>query len=762
MSSSAGGGDSKLFARISLPPVTHRVPDVVINQPFSRDTTQSMAAMFLAYMPPPTPYHPRLKTAQGKVAELRLELNSGGKKDKNYSTKKIALKKIVANMTMSNNDMVALFPDIIGCMHIQSLEIKKMCFLFLVNYARMRPEIAVKAIPVLEHDMEDHNPLVRALALRTMSYIHVREFVEATVPLVKHMLKDGDPYVRKTAAFCVAKLYDHDRHMVESSDLIDRLNSLLRDDNPTVVASALAGLMDIWERSDAIKLTIDYSNASKMVAILPDCSEWGQTYILEALMSYVPQESGEAVLLAERISPRLSHSNSSVVLTCIRVILYLMNYIADQKQISALCRKLSPPLVTLLAKGPEVQYLALRNALLILQRRPEVLRNDIRVFFCKYNDPIYVKVTKLELIFMLANEENIDEVLTELREYATEIDVHFVRKAVRAIGKLAIKIEPAARRCINLLLELVATKITYIVQEATVVIRNIFRKYPNQYESIISTLCEHLDSLDEPEAKAAMVWVIGQYADRIENSDALLEEFLYSFAEEPVEVQLALLTATVKLFIQRPTKGQELVPKVLKWATEETDNPDLRDRAYMYWRLLSTDMNAARKIVMGEKPAITAESERLDPTTLEEMCLNVGTLATVYLKPVQTVFRSARPRKLLDSPALQRQNLLVAGDNQKSISMFGNAGQPTDIDPRSRNPTSNNEQGNLAQAVNDADAYFSSIGTQQMAAMRIDQGDDVFGGGNGHSTGYVVSAHAPQAVLQPAQGAGSNGDLLVL
>lgn len=55
-----------------------------------------------------------------------MELNSGGKKDKNHSAKKIALKKIVANMTMSNNDMVALFPDVIGCMNIPSLEIKKM------------------------------------------------------------------------------------------------------------------------------------------------------------------------------------------------------------------------------------------------------------------------------------------------------------------------------------------------------------------------------------------------------------------------------------------------------------------------------------------------------------------------------------------------------------------------------------------------------------------------------------------------------------
>ena len=134
------------------------------------------------------------------------------------------------------------------------------------------------------------------------------------------------------------------------------------------------------------------------------------------MMSYVPQDTQEASLLAERIAPRLSHTNSAVALTCIRVLLYLFNYISDEKTIDTLRTKLSPPLINLLSKGPEIQYLALRNALLILQRRPEILRNDIRVFFCKYNDPIYVKITKLELIFMLAHEGNIREVLAELRE----------------------------------------------------------------------------------------------------------------------------------------------------------------------------------------------------------------------------------------------------------------------------------------------------------------------------------------------------------
>jgi AP-2 complex subunit beta-1 len=133
--------------------------------------------------------------------------------------------------------------------------------------------------------MGDSNPLVRALALRTMSYIHVREFVEATVPPLKILLQDVDPYVRKTAAFCVAKLYDHDRELVEKSGLIDKLNTMLKDNNPTVVASALASLMDIWERSDAIKLTIDYGNASKMVQILPDCSEYVHKYDTSMSMS---------------------------------------------------------------------------------------------------------------------------------------------------------------------------------------------------------------------------------------------------------------------------------------------------------------------------------------------------------------------------------------------------------------------------------------------------------------------------------------------
>lgn len=71
---------------------------------------------------------------------------------------------------------------------------------------------------------------------------------------------------------------------------------------------------------------------------------WGQVYILDSLLSFTPQSPNEAEQLGERISIRLQHANSAVVLTTIKVLLYLMNYMEDESFISSLERKMGPPL----------------------------------------------------------------------------------------------------------------------------------------------------------------------------------------------------------------------------------------------------------------------------------------------------------------------------------------------------------------------------------------------------------------------------------
>lgn len=55
--------------------------------------------------------------------------------------------------------------------------------------------------------------------------------------------------------------------------------------------------------------------------------------------------------------------------------------------------------------------------------------------------------------------------------YSSEVDVDFVRRSIKAIGQAAIKIDEAAERCVNVLLELINTRVSYVVQEAVVVMK---------------------------------------------------------------------------------------------------------------------------------------------------------------------------------------------------------------------------------------------------------------------------------------------------
>jgi hypothetical protein len=73
--------------------------------------------------------------------------------------------------------------------------------------------------------------------------------------------------------------------------------------------------------------------------------------------------------------------------------------------------------------------------------------------------------------------------------------------------------------------------VNYVVQEAIVVIKDIFRKYPG-YEGIIPTLCQCIDELDEPNARAALIWIVGEYAEKISNAGDILGGFVDGFNEE--------------------------------------------------------------------------------------------------------------------------------------------------------------------------------------------------------------------------------------
>ena len=124
-------------------------------------------------------------------------------------------------------------------------------------------------------DCNDRNPLIRALAIRTMSYIPIPIVLDNLTEQLRHHLKDRDPYVRKTAAICVAKLYAADARKAERGGFVELLRDLLVDGNATVVANAVAALSEIADRPGGVVFKLNLAVANKLIAALGESSEYG-------------------------------------------------------------------------------------------------------------------------------------------------------------------------------------------------------------------------------------------------------------------------------------------------------------------------------------------------------------------------------------------------------------------------------------------------------------------------------------------------------
>ncbi|KAG7839332.1 hypothetical protein KL942_003694 [Ogataea angusta] len=556
--------------------------------------------------------------------------------------RKDTIQRVIAAMTVGK-DVSSLFPDILKNIATHDLEQKKLVYLYLMNYAKTNPELCILAVNTFVQDTEDPNPLVRALAIRTMGCIRVDKMVDYMEIPLKRTLKDDNPYVRKTAAICVAKLFDLNSRMCVEQGFLDELMSLLDDSNQMVVANSISALIEISKATNSNNLKIDSKILKKLLMTLNECTEWGRIAILTALADYAAEEVGEVQHIIDRVSPQLQHENPAVVLSAVKVIIKQLDKV-DEEQKNSLLKRLSSPLVSLLSTPPELQYVALRNIRIILEKYPVVLARELRVFFIKYNDPLYLKLEKIDIMVRLADESNAMLLLAELREYAMEIEIEVVDKSVMALGQLAIKIPKISKKAIDVLYELFISRSEYVIDQLVVVLQNILRRYSNEYLTTVITIIGDLDldSLKSSDALASYVWIVGQYASEIPHLEDRLRSLMAQFQDMDPAVQSAFLTTIVKINLTKPTPvTQSLLQQALNQATKEIENPDVRDKAYIYWRILSTENSELQKrIIMNKLPVLESTIDHFPPLLLNELVNEISNLGSVYHKPASSFIKS--------------------------------------------------------------------------------------------------------------------------
>jgi AP-1 complex subunit beta-1 len=686
---------------------------------------------------------------KGETFELKNGLVSQYKGER-----KDAIQRVIQAMTVGK-DVSSLFPDVLKNIATYDLEQKKLVYLYLMNYAKSHPELCILAVNTFVQDTEDPNPLIRALAIRTMGCIRVSRMVDyMEIPLLR-TLKDDNPYVRKTAAICVAKLFDLNPEMCVEYGFLDQLRALLKDSNPMVIANSLNALYEIKDTNTDPSLevfTVSEGIVKSLLMCLNECTEWGRITILSTLTDYHTTDVEEASHIIERVTPQLQHVNPSVVLSSIKAILHYLDVIPVTVKRNSILKKLSAPLVSLVSSSiPEAQYVGLKNIRIILEKYPQVLSKELRVFFMKYSDPLYLKLEKLEIMIRLANDHNSTLLLGELKEYAMEFEPSLVSKAIKSIGAVAINLAGCVVKSVNILCNLIDQRGgDLIINESVLVLINILRRYPGKNDLItlvIPVISNNADQLDRNDALSGYFWLLGEYPKYFSNLHDKLSELISGFLEYDSALQLNILTSVVKINLStQNAKYSNLLQKVLELATKECENADVRDRAYIYWRLLSSSsIESQQKIVLAKYPPIKTAISSFNPKVLEALLDELSTLSSVYHKPAFTFIdanasrlvtdKELRPDKkenIEDLKNLAKQeivnnakneNLLdFDDDDEDSVQSNGNSANLLDELNDLFSTPAPQAQSTGQSSTNDILSLFDTIPTNTMRSQNVAQG----------------------------------------
>jgi len=607
-----------------------------------------MAANSSAPRPPGSAYFEK----KGEVHELRQLLRSAAQ-DRDQQKKRDAIKKVIAYMTLGI-DVSPLFSEMVMASATNDLVQKKMVYLYLVNYAESNSELAILAVNTLQKDCRDDDPMIRGLALRSLCSLSLLNMVEYLQPAVQRALDDVNGYVRKTAVIGLLKVFHISKSAVLESDLLPTLKRLIHDSDPHVVANTICAIEEVLAEEGGLQPTREM--ITNMLNRLNQFSEWGQCAVLRLLTRYQVADEGEMFDVMNILDSLLKQSSSAVVLAVTKIFIDLTSNRPDLAV--EVLRRLKGPLLTLMAAAtPELAYTVLVHIQALCSRggeNVEVFGPEYKQFFCRYNEPSYIKNVKIDILTMLADVGSSEPIVAELSEYVTDVDAEISRRAIRAIGQIAVRVPSTAEMIVGSLTGLLELDIDYVSTEAAVVMKDLVRKYPQQFQRASGAVERCIKIVSEPEGKCAVLWILGEYGLLIEDAPYLLEPMIDSFLDEPNgSVRLEMLTAALKLFFCRPAEMQQMLGRLLEKAIQESTHPDMRDRALLYYRLLEHSPEEARRVICAPKEVVEEFQEELDAEAKDRVFEEFNTLSTVYKQPASKFVLSKGPVALLGPSKMQ-------------------------------------------------------------------------------------------------------------
>lgn len=569
---------------------------------------------------------------KGEVTEL-MNLLRNPKTINDPTKKKDVIKRVIAYMTLGV-DVGQLYFEMVKFSITEDIVLKKMVFLYIVNYADQVETGAILAINTFIRDMKNPNPKVRGLALRSLCSLKFKGAYEYFSNIMYDSLKDTHPYVRKTAVIALLKVYHLNPKLIAERD-IDTLYEMIGDKEPIVVMNVLFVLNEILKKEGGIALSVKMLN--HLLNIFNVLSEWGQCIVLELISKFTPKDQQQMFNIMNILEEHLKNSSSAIVLGVTKV---FINFTKDNDVLyPQVIKRLRDPLITLISAcdtsgSYEMEYSILSHIYFLILKGGRIVFSEIyKKFFVKFEEPLYLKKLKLEILIQISTDLNYQDILNEMEEYVNDVSVIFAQYSIKKIGELGLRVDSSLRSIVGVLKSLLTRSADFIVGESLCVIRDLSRKYPAVIEEFVGSIDNSILTVNnDPKGLSALLWILGEFGNKIENAPYIVD-YLSKLEIQSTEFAYSLLLSSCKLFFKSPGEMQPVLGHVFDSILKNYQDVDLRDRTYYYYNLMKKDINLAEYIICGEPTVVDYFYSDFDEEYIDQIYSQFNSLSIVYRKP---------------------------------------------------------------------------------------------------------------------------------
>uniref|UniRef100_A0A1A7YJH7 Adaptor-related protein complex 4, beta 1 subunit n=1 Tax=Iconisemion striatum TaxID=60296 RepID=A0A1A7YJH7_9TELE len=502
----------------------------------------------------------------------------------------------VIRMMSQGVDVSSLFSEMVKACATVDVVQKKLVYIFLCSYATLNPELSLLVVNTLRKDCQDPNPMVRSLALRSMTNLRLASLVEYVEQPLTAGLRDRAACVRRVAVLGWAKLYNLQPAADIDATVVNELYSLLRDPDPIVMVNCLRALDEILKEEGGV--VINKPITHHLLNRLKECDVWGQCEVLRVLQRYRPPSDDELFDILSLLDSSLVSPHPPVMAATLSLFLILCSDLPAVSR-AALERVRGPLLSACGSSSREMRFAALCHIQLLLRSVPGLLGEHYKRFFCGYAEPAFIKQRKMQVLVELVNDDNVGMLLDELKGYCTDVNTDTAQAAISAIGHIG---RSYSDHSLEILTGLLGLKQEHITSAVVQTMRDLVWVCPQCSDTVCSALEGSEETLQDSQGKQALLWLLGVHGERVSSAPYTLEAFIDGVrSEASLGVKLELLTAAVTLFLSRPAETQDMLGRLLHFCIEEERDMCVRDQALLYYRLLHCGIEETRKVLQGRR-----------------------------------------------------------------------------------------------------------------------------------------------------------------